>query len=156
MNNTIEYIETDQSGLDSIGFLWEKLNEHHRIRSHYYAGHFTRMTFEIRKKGLLEKAQKGQLRIDIAKDKQTENVIGYCISSITEDKQGEIESIFIESDYRRQNIGDVFMKKALKWMNSFSVAKIIIEVGAGNEEVFGFYARYNFYPRVTILSQPET
>jgi hypothetical protein len=26
-------------------------------------------------------------------------------------------------------------------------------VGEGNEGVFGFYRRYNFYPRTTILEQ---
>jgi diamine N-acetyltransferase len=46
----IEYIETDQQGLDSIGFLWKKLNEHHRVRSQHFARHFSQMTWDIRKK----------------------------------------------------------------------------------------------------------
>jgi diamine N-acetyltransferase len=43
------------------------------------------------------------------------------------------------------------MKKALKWMDDLAVTGRIIGVGAGNEEVFPFYARYGFYPGVTIL-----
>jgi hypothetical protein len=34
-----------------------------------------------------------------------------------------------------------------------SVQKTILGVAEGNESVFPFYRRYNFYPRVTILWQ---
>ncbi len=152
----IEYTVTDQQGLDLIGALWEKLNEHHRVRAPHHAANFTRMTFDQRKKGLLEKSRKGALRIDLARDVKTGKLVGYCVSTVSEDKQGEIESIFIEKDYRRCGIGDNFMKQALNWMDSLSVTKRIIGVAVGNEEAFGFYSRYNFYPRVTILSQIES
>ena len=147
----IEYAATDQRDLDLIGHLWKKLYEHHRVRSPNNAKHFVNMTFDIRKKGLLEKARKGALRLDIARDIMTDKIIGYCVSSVTEDKQGEIESIFIEKDYRKHGIGDNLMKRALGWMDGLSADKRIIGVAVGNEEAFGFYARYNFYPRVTIL-----
>lgn len=152
----IEYIENDQHGLDSIASLWEKLNEHQRVRSHHFTYHFEQMTFDIRKKRLLEKVKKGALRVDIAKDTETGKLVGYCISSVTEDKQGEVESIFVESDYRRLGIGDSFMKKALEWMDGLSVTKRIIGVAVGNEEVFPFYARYGFYPRVTVLQRVDS
>jgi len=155
MKNSIKYIETDQSGLDFVGFLWEKLNEHHRVRSLHFAEHFARMIWDVRKNELLKKSINGFMRVDIAKDVETGKLVGYCISSVTVAKVGEIESIFIEKEYRRSGIGDVFMKKALKWMEGLSVTRIIIGVGAGNEEVFPFYARYGFYPGVTILTQLE-
>jgi GNAT superfamily N-acetyltransferase len=155
MNDPIEYIETDQRGLDSIGFLWEKLNEHHRVRSLYHSEHFKHMTFDIRKNGLLEKAKKATFRLDIAKDIKTGKYIGYCLSSITEDKVGEIESIFIESEYRHRKIGDYFIMKALIWMDGIGTNSRIIGVGVGNEEVFPFYAKYGFYPRVHVLQRLE-
>jgi ribosomal protein S18 acetylase RimI-like enzyme len=149
----IEYIETDQQGLDSIGFLWEKLKEHHYARATHHAGLFASMTFEGRKRDFFNKSHNGHLRLDIARDIETGNLVGYCVSSITEKKVGEIESIFIESDYRRHGIGDNFMKKVLTWMDSLSVASKVIGVAAGNEEAFPFYARYGFYPRVSVLQQ---
>ena len=154
----IEYIVTDQKDLDLIHPLWEKLNEHHRVRSPHWVDFHSHMTFDPRKKGLLEKAGKGALRIDIAKDGDTGALIGYCVSTVSEKKEGEIESIFVEKDYRRHGIGDNFMKQALAWMDSLSVAATdrSIGVAAGNEEVFVFYARHNFYPRVTSLrSKPS-
>lgn len=153
MKNNIAFLETDQRGLDSIGFLWEKLNEHHRVRSPYHPGHFAGMTFNSRKKDLLHKSRKGSLRIDIAKDNQTGKFVGYCISTINEEKQGEIDSIFIEEDYRRCGIGDNFMQKALAWMDGMSVRGKMLEVASGNEEVFAFYKRHKFYPRSIILRQ---
>ncbi len=151
MKYKIEYVETNRQELDSIGFLWEKLREHHRVLWPYKNRTYPITTWDMRKKGLLEKTSKGDLRLDIAKDTNTGELIGYCICSVNEDKQGEIESIFVESNYRRFGIGDTFMKKSLNWMDSLSITKRIIGVGAGNEKVFPFYARYGFFPGVTIL-----
>jgi ribosomal protein S18 acetylase RimI-like enzyme len=152
----IEYIETDRQGLDLIVPLWQKLNEHHRLRSLYFPGHYTRMTWDLRKKQLIDKSRNGSIRIDLAKDGNTEALIGYCVSTISEKRQGEIDSIYIEDGYRRHGIGDNLMKKALKWMDEHSVKGKMLEVASGNEEVFAFYSRYDFYPRSTIMRQVET
>jgi ribosomal protein S18 acetylase RimI-like enzyme len=114
------------------------------------------MPFEERKRFLLEKSRGGAIRIDLAKDKGTGVLIGYCVSSLTEKKQGEIDSIYIEADYRRRGIGDAFMKKALGWLADRAATRIIVGVASGNEESFPFYSRYGFYPRVTVLEQAET
>lgn len=151
----IKYTETDQRGLDLIADLWRKLNEHHQVRSPYHAGHYAKMNFGIRKKQLLGKSQKGALHIDLAEDVKTGKLVGYCVSTISAVKQGEIDSIYIEEDYRRCRIGDNLMKKALKWMDNLGIAEKIIAVAVGNEEAFAFYSRYNFYPRVTYLRQIE-
>lgn len=151
----IEYIEADQRGLDLIGPLWEKLNEYHRERSPYHKGHFAGMTFEMRKRRLLEKSAGGAMRIDITRDRETNKYVGYCVSTISEGRQGEIDSIFIESEYRGRGIGDTLMKKALGWMDGLSIIRRMVEVASGNEEVFAFYRRYGFYPRSTILRTVE-
>ncbi len=149
----VEYRVTDQRDLDLIGPLWEKLRAHHaaRARSPDQAEHFAHMTFDTRKKGLLEKARKGALHLYLALDSQRNQIIGYCVSTVSEDKQGEIESIFVEAGYRRQGVGGSLMQQTLKWMDSLRVASMTIEVASGNEEVLGFYGRYNFYPRTLVL-----
>jgi ribosomal protein S18 acetylase RimI-like enzyme len=152
----IEYTETDKQGLDLIAPLWQKLIEHHKARSpQYLSRHYDRMTWEIRKKELLEKSRNGFMRIDLARDINTGKLVGYCVSTISEKRQGEIDSIYIEAGYRRCGIGNNLTKRALRWMDSRSVTKKIVAVGAGNEEAFEFYGRYNFYPRATILEQVE-
>jgi ribosomal protein S18 acetylase RimI-like enzyme len=152
----IEYTETDRQELDLIVPLWQKLNEHHRLRSLYFPGHYNRMTWDLRKKQLLEKSRDGAIRIDLARDGNTEALIGYCVSTISEKRQGEIDSIYIEEGYRRHGIGDNLMKRALSWLDDLSVKGKMLEVASGNEEVFAFYSRYDFYPRSTIMRQVET
>jgi ribosomal protein S18 acetylase RimI-like enzyme len=147
----IEYIETDENGLDLVAPLWRKLVEHHKIRSEHFKGHFDRMTWEKRKKGLLDKSRNGAVLVNIARDGNSP--IGYCVSTVSGDKAGEIESIFIEERYRRCGIGDHFMKEALSWMQDHAVTRKSIAVAAGNEEAFGFYSRYGFYPVVSVLEQ---
>jgi ribosomal protein S18 acetylase RimI-like enzyme len=153
----IEYTETDEQGLDLIGPLWQRLLEYHKSRSpRYFLGRYAEMTLSRRNKELLDKAVKGRMRIDLARDMDTGELVGYCISTISGDRQGEIESIYIEPGYRGAGIGDNMMKRALRWMDDMSVTKKILEVGAGNEDVFEFYSRYNFYPRTTIMEQVDT
>jgi diamine N-acetyltransferase len=153
----ITYTQMGAEGLDLVAPLWMKLRLHHKERvPEIFKDNFGRVTFESRKKQLLEISLKGAILIDLARDNNTGNLVGYCVSSITENKQGEIESIYIEKDYRRMGIGDRFMKKALEWMDARDVTRKIIGVAVGNEEAFGFYAKYNFYPRVSILTQVET
>jgi ribosomal protein S18 acetylase RimI-like enzyme len=152
----IEYIEGNEQALDSIRKLWEKLNEHHRIRSQHFSKHYSRRTFTMRKKELLEKSKSGAIHIDIAKDLDTGEFMGYCVSTISKDFRGEIDSIYVEADYRESGIGDKLMKIALQRMDDKQVKTRILQVGAGNEEVFAFYSSYNFYPRTIILEQIKT
>jgi ribosomal protein S18 acetylase RimI-like enzyme len=159
MKNTsnIIYTETDARDLDLIGPLWRKLIKHHKERAlKVFSRHYDRINFDVRKKQLLEKSGNGAILIDLARDGNTGALIGYCVSTVSEKKQGEIESIYIEAGYRRNSIGDNLMKRALKWLDARSVTKKIIGVAAGNEGVFAFYRRYNFYPRVSILEQVDT
>jgi ribosomal protein S18 acetylase RimI-like enzyme len=151
----IEYTETDGQRLDLIKDLWEKLNALHKSRSRHYAAHFEGMTFNRRKDDLIKKSADGFLHIGLARDTGTRKLIGYCITSINARKQGEIESIYVEPNYRRQRIGDTLMKKALKWLDGSPVTTRTLVVAAGNEEVIDFYSRYGFYPRVIILEQPR-
>ncbi len=78
--------------------------------------------------------------------------MGYCISGINNERMGEIKSIFVSETYRRIGIGDVLMQKALDWLEKRGVEKIV-EVAAGNEKAWGFYAHYGFLPRKTMLKQ---
>jgi len=153
--NKIVYGETDASGLDLISSLWKKLIEYHRVRSPSFTGHYGRVTWDKRKKKLLEKSKSGAIRIDLAREGTSGTLVGYCVSTISKEKQGEIESLYVEEHFRRCGIGDNLVINALKWMDSNTVIKKIVGVGVGNEEVFEFYRRYNFYPRTMILEQVD-
>jgi ribosomal protein S18 acetylase RimI-like enzyme len=111
------------------------------------------MTFEKRKQELQKKASLGEMRVTVATDKASSQKIGYCISTLSEEKTGEIESIFVESDFGGKGVGDALMRDALAWMAARGAEKKLVAFSAGNEQVFGFYLRYGFCHRKTVLEQ---
>lgn len=152
----IAYSEKGKQDLDSIAPLWEKLREHQRVRSPHFPQHYARRTWKRRKAELLEKAKTGGLHLDIAADSKTKKIRGYCVSTISSDKQAQLESIYIEPEYRKAGVGDELMQRALAWMNEMQVKTKTLIVGVGNEEVLSFYSRYNFYPKYITVEQVET
>ncbi len=147
----IEYIEINPDDIDIIRSLWEKQLEHHKAVSKYFKEGLSHINFDVRKKQLQDKSRGGALRIDLAKDSITGKHIGYCVSSLTPEKLGKIESIYVEKEYRLSGIGDNLMTRALSWLDAMSAKRKILGVGEDNESVFAFYRRYNFYPKTTIL-----
>jgi len=93
------------------------------------------------------------MRVDLALNEESTRNVGYCVSSDSAEKIGEIDSIFVDAAYRDQGIGDALMKKALCWMEKENAVAKIVEVAVGNEEAFGFNAKYDFLPRKTVLKQ---
>jgi ribosomal protein S18 acetylase RimI-like enzyme len=150
----IEYTDTGQDGLDLIGPLWEKLNDQHRRLSPRHARHFEAMTFAKRQEQLLRKSHGGAIRINFAGDGG--RPVGYCVSTVSSGRVGEVESIYVEPEYRGRGIGGELVKKALAWMDGLAAERKIIGVAAGNEEVIAFYETYGFYPRTIILEQAES
>lgn len=149
---TIVYITGGTELLDAVGPLWEKLNAHHAERSSHFASEHLHMTYTDRKAYFQTLAQSAQLRVDLAQGSETGRYVGYCVSVVTTEA-GVLESIFIEVDYRGQGIGDALMQRTLAWMDDQHVPTKRVVVAAGNEEAFGFYARYGFRPRRIVLQQ---
>jgi diamine N-acetyltransferase len=149
----IKYICGSEVLLDQIKDLWEALNSHHLDLSTNFRQHYRGMTFEVRKADLLKKAAAGKMRVDLAFDEESGRNVGYCVSSVSAEKIGEIDSIFVLAAYRGMGIGDTLMKKTLCWMEQQEVVEKIVEVAAGNEQAWGFYAQFGFLPRKTMLKQ---
>ena len=149
----IEYVCGNEALLDTIKLLWLSLNQDHHDLSPYFKQDYVEINFEKRKASLLKKAVYGELRVDIAVDVKTGQNVAYCVSSIDEEKTGEIESIFVASNYRGWGIGDSLMRTVLTWMDEKGTVAKIVEVAAGNEKAFSFYNRYGFFTRKTVLKQ---
>mgnify|MGYP000956525834 FL=1 len=93
------------------------------------------------------------MQVVIAFDDEVQIRVGHCISSVDKDYTGEIDSIFVLKGYRGVGIGEQLMQKGLQWMDDMGAEKIVVNVAAGNEQAFGFYEKYGFYPRRTMLEQ---
>ncbi len=149
----ISYLEVNEHEIDIIRPLWEKLKDHHLELSPNFAERYIEFTFDERKEELLNKSKKGFLKIDLVKDEDTEWLIGYCISSISDELMGEIDSIYLEEKYRSIGIGNELVKRSLQWMDKNGVKTKKIIVAVGNEDSLPFYERNNFFPRHIILEQ---
>lgn len=139
-----------QEEIHTIKPLWQELNELHHSKTHYFADHYENFTFETRMASLLNN-DKLSLHIDVAVDADSNKNIGYCLSSINREHEGEVDSLYIKREYRGKKIGDALMKHALQWMDNEKVNSKKITVAEGNEEAFNFYMKYGFYPRLTTL-----
>jgi len=151
----IEYIVMNEQGLDSIQTLWEKLNEHHKNKTVYFAQRFANYQFEQRKAKILQKSKTARIRIDLAKDSEKDNIIAYCISSVDSEGIGEVISIFVDTGYRKLGVGGVLMERTIGWMEKLSVKSKRIDVVYGNEEALPFYEKFGFFPQLLVLEQKK-
>lgn len=153
--HTFAYRTTGFSEIDLIRPLWEQLNAHHHAGALRFRDHYERMTFEDRRLHFLSCHESGNLRIDLAMDPETGRYVGYCVSSLTPERNGEIESLFVEPGYRSQGIGTALVTRALAWMDGCGAERIRVVVGDGNEPSFAFYEKFGFFPRMTVLEQKK-
>jgi ribosomal protein S18 acetylase RimI-like enzyme len=151
----VEYVLSDVSALESVRPLWLLLNNYHHIRTRSFKEHYEQMTFDDRKAYFEGLARTGSLRVDLARDPATGRDVGYCVSSLSREKNGEIESIFVEEMYRGHAIGSTLVSRALTWMKEAGAVRIRVSVADGNEPAWEFYRKFGFLPRMIVLEIPS-
>lgn len=147
----ISYVIGKEELLNEVKPLWERLNEHHKNKTTYFYDKFNKFTFDKRMNGLLE--EDIEVSIIIARNENINLNVGYCITTINKNDMGEIQSIFIDKEYRKYGIGEELMDRALNFLNERNIEKIIVGVAEGNEEAIGFYEKFGFRKRTTILER---
>lgn len=151
--DTIHIDVIDVRKIGVIKPLWEELNRHHTAKSPYFVDFFRKLTFEKRA-GRMKNAEM-KIRVTVARDIAGNRIVGYCIATINDSDEGEIDSIYIEPEYRRRRIGDRLMKNACDWMDAEGVVVRTMAVIFGNDEVYGFYMRHGFFPaHVVFYNRP--
>ncbi|MDN7023644.1 GNAT family N-acetyltransferase [Methanoculleus sp. FWC-SCC1] len=149
----IEYQTTDITGIEVIRPLWNRICEHHRIRARTFRSFFERTTFDDRKAYFARCAEAGDLRVDLASDPAAGRCVGYCVTSLSAERIGEIESLYVDVAYRSQGIGTTLVRRALMWLEENGSVENRVSVADGNEEAFAFYRRFGFSPRRTVFEQ---
>lgn len=148
----ILYYETDETDLDYVKELWETFKHIHQLKSRYFFQDYENIGFDNRKEQLLKKSENGILRVDLAVDSINEKVVGYCISSIS-NEIGEIDSLYVEEKFNSMGIDDNLIKRALTWMDAKDVENRKIQLYAGNDDTIQFYSHYGFHPIHIIMKQ---
>jgi len=145
----------NETELDLIGPLWEKLNQLHLKLSPHFKHRFQTMNWDKRKHKLLEKSK--DILFEYIIDNKNDTIIGYCISTIDKEdnKVGEIDTIYINETYRKSGLGKQLINRAIQWLKSNGTETQKLLVGVGNEQVFDFYKQFDFYPLHIVLQRIE-
>jgi diamine N-acetyltransferase len=151
----LEYRTTDVKDIELIRPLWIQLNEHRHTLAKTFRSHYEQWTFDDRKAYFEKVAAAGSLQLDLAFDSQRDRCVGYCVSSLSREKTGEIESVFVDDAYRSQGIGTALMTRALAWLDMNGSVKNRVPVADGNEAARDFYKKFGFYPRKMVLEQKK-
>jgi phosphinothricin acetyltransferase len=149
----VEYRTTDIAGIEVIRPLWNRICEHHRIRARTFRAFFESTTFDDRKAHFARCAEAGDLQVDLACDPATGRCVAYCVTSLSAERTGEIESLYVDEAYRSLGVGTALVRRALMWLDENGSIENRVSVAEGNEEAFPFYRRFGFYPRRTVLEQ---
>src|SRR5436190_22522928 len=101
--------------LDRVAPLWKQLRIHHAEVSPTWRENLLGSTFEYRKEELLEKSANGLLVILAMAENEP---VAYCIASISGDRKGEIDSLFVRGDFRRRGVAKRLMAESMAWLES--------------------------------------
>ncbi len=135
--------------LTRVGPLWEKLRDHHATCSAHFSGLLAKRSFADRTSDILHHAHK--VRVDLAVHGGHD--IAYCISTLSSMAHGEVDSLYVEADYRGQSLGEALVRRGLAWLDENNATRMSLSVVYGNEAVLSFYRRLGFYPRNIELDQ---
>jgi Acetyltransferases len=146
---TIQYRRLTIGKLTEIKTLWEELNKTHLVDSVYFKEHYATFCFEKRSAIWLELPE-DHFQLLVAETKDA-TLAGYCVSTISMDQKGEIDSLFVSPSFRQQGIGRALVEKSIEWLQNNQCDPIRLTVSYGHESVFAFYQQLGFYPRLTAL-----
>lgn len=101
--------------------------------------------------GLLAKISDGKLHIQLVYASNHQDPIGFCITSLSSDRIGEVEALYVLDKYQGNNLGTQLLQNSLQWLEANNVLEHKLIVAAGNEQVFSFYQKFGFFPGYTTL-----
>lgn len=155
MTRKLEFKCISAEELDLIKPLWEDLKNHHADISPHFKDEYQNKCFEERKEEIIQKSSRGDILIEIITDCENNCCVGYCISSISSEGQGEIDSIYLKKEYRKLGLGKELVKRALEWLEEQDTEEMQIMVAAGNDDLLPFYNSFDFFPRHIILKKKK-
>jgi GNAT superfamily N-acetyltransferase len=101
--------------------------------------------------GLLAKTSEGKLHIQLVYASNHQDPIGFCITSLSSDRIGEVEALYVLDKYQGNKLGAKLMQTSLQWLEENNALEQKLIVATGNEQVLSFYQKFDFYPGYTTL-----
>jgi ribosomal protein S18 acetylase RimI-like enzyme len=143
--------------LDRIAPLWHELRGHHASLDPTWRDGLLAANFDDRKAGLIAKSAGGALLVLLAvAGHDTNHIVAYCVSTITNSGDGEVDSLFVTESHRRRGIGEALMSRSMSWLHERAPRSIAVEVMACNHDALRLYERWGFHARtVRMLHVPQ-
>jgi len=155
-SSTFAYRVVGEEAIIVVEPLWQKLRAYHSPLLAGFPGAKPPFNFEPRKQEILAKAEPGKIRVELVSAASDRSDIAYCISTVSKDGQGEIDSMFVEEAFRGRGIGSELVRRALAWLAGAGATSRVVTVAHANEEALAFYKRFGFEPRMILLQQNDT
>ena len=134
--------------------LWEKQKTYHLGIDRLSPENYVDLSFEERAIRIQKKG--AHLTTLLAKDRTTDHLIGYSLATINLEGVGEIDSVFVEENYRGKGVGTALIKATLVWMEENKVQKTKLHVLDVNQSAVSLYRTLGFEPRmVEMIRRPS-
>jgi ribosomal protein S18 acetylase RimI-like enzyme len=143
-------IQGSEELLDRVEPLWKQLREHHASVARIWRDQLLPADFRPRREYLLSHCAGGLLVLLANIDSQD---VAYCICSISAERDGEIDSLFVAPRYRRQGIATTLVTEGLRWLREREVRAIFVDVMDGNSDPMKLYERFGFRARTIRMRQ---
>lgn len=147
------YHTTDAAGFAAVQPLWEQQRAYHAALPWHFAEDMRRAQFEQRKQEMLNKAAPGKLLVELVSAGADAKAIAYCISTVTAEGVGEIDSLFVEEAFRGGGIGSELIRRSLAWFDRDGATKRTVAVAHANKEALALYERFGFHARTVMMQQ---
>ncbi len=141
--------EGDGSELQAIAGLWEDLRSMLADVATTFQHHYVDVTFDNRMEVVRKRAAGGSIWIVLAEDDG--EAVGYCLSTIGEDRVGWLDSFYVHPERRREGIGGELLTRSIGWLRAQDARAIRLTVTPGNESVMSFYRSQGFELRKYLL-----
>jgi diamine N-acetyltransferase len=149
--NSFQFKEGSSELLASCGILWELFISNQAESAGEMSVGVESYIRSLRDDGLLQKTQDGKLQVQLVFVDDEEEPIGFCVTSLTQERVGEVEALFVVDRYQGNKLGGQLFQNALAWMEKEGATEQRLVVAVGNENVFDFYAKYGFFPGYSTL-----
>ena len=143
----MEIVSLSVDELQRIEPLWKELIAFLHRQSTRFKMEFEQKQFASRIQTYLDKVKDGKYLIDVIVDLESNRDIGYCLSSVTKDSIGEVDSLYVKEEYRDAHMGTILMQRAMDFFEMHHTIKDVLHVSEGNEHALSFYEKYGFQTR---------
>ncbi len=139
--------------LEVISGLWEELRSMLADIASTFQHHYVDVTFDSRMDVVRRRAAGGDIWLVLAEDEG--EPVGYCLSTLGEDRVGWVDSFYVRPERRCEGIGKELLTRSMEWLRSQDARAIRLTVTPGNESVMSFYRSQGFELRKYLLELDE-